>query len=301
MNTHVDLFLDKAWKKWRKKFKTDDVGKNQFVTSLYSEATRVATESIPLLNPWLAILDEGIFWLDLHGKYLQKAQSTNKTQAMAAIVGLAHKLEGDALAARLLIMHGYRESANVLFRTFLEATNLVLILATHKELADDYAEDFFGREQDQFWNKHLRGGKAKSLLKETLKAISLKDEDIESYGADVALHLGMASKAVHSSASTSMGALFQPSLKSPGLYHVAAYGRIAADSPLLIQTLYDAIGNYAYWFIGLIIANAQELPLASNDTFAQFQQLAARHNTFQEVRELYRNDATRLMKRLKLT
>jgi hypothetical protein len=297
MHSHVDLILESRWQRLKKHWGATDVEKETFANRLYDTST--VDRGVSFLNPWLSIFDEACFWLKLERDFVMAWSKEIKAPPIAGVFLLIHKALTEALSFRLLIISGYEDSAEVIFRSMMESLDVSLLLLTDRPLADAYWGEWENESDGSFWKKYLSKGRTAKRFQALVERLSGTRGHLSALGPHRTDVFSKLSERIHSSLRSSVASFAHPSLERPGMYSISPFGRLGARAPTLVTVAYDYIGFHGDMFIASIIENAIAFDLDVKKREAALLTLVARWNLLQEVAHLFERDRKRLERVLK--
>lgn len=287
MNNQVDIIIESLWKKYNKKFNTQDYDKESFLKALYNSPPAIIEKNISLLNPWLSILDECLFWLYLHKEFFEKQFQSEKQDELRGVFLLSHKVFVEANSVRLLMLNGYEESSRILWRSCLETSDLILILCTHNTLAIEYEKSSEEGYKGTFWHNHLSNGRASSIINKIIDEVGFEKKFKESLKKQRRQLKSQLSGTVHADHISGFGATLVPILQEPGMLSASLFGRLSAYSPESIYGFCDSIIGYGGLFMKIILNDLYEVPLKISSETKEFILLVERFLAIQELPQMF--------------
>jgi hypothetical protein len=142
-------------------------------------AARNKVVQIDRLDSWLVVFDEVASWyLSLfavcYRAMFNRRGRVSRPLARSATV-LTAKVFADLLAIRRMVMDGFDVGAQTVLRSTFEHIEALALLLIKPDLAVEFENTKDNEASNQFWNKHLRRGKVRTLLRQELR--NLFDED----------------------------------------------------------------------------------------------------------------------------
>lgn len=196
----INKEINNLWKKAKNDYKLKVYFQGNFssvVETLYEE-NNYDLQSQIYLQPWLAILDQGILWLmSLYFAFDEGEKPARKnTMAIQSLIGAACV---QANAIHLLCKKGLELPAKAILRSFLETLISCIIIMYDENLRKGYMKANTPHKSWKFWSKHLR---EKSLI-EKLRLIfieqGVEEEKITEFNSWISEEFGVTSEAVHPS------------------------------------------------------------------------------------------------------
>lgn len=120
-------------------------------------------------------------------------------EQFCALHGLSRRMVETVSALRLLLLSGLAIPALQLARSVSEDVDLVLALMLRRKLAQQFVSCRSADEANDFWRRHIAGGRAFRLVAEKLYAIGLDHSDHSDYGRWRREVLTLLGSAVHGS------------------------------------------------------------------------------------------------------
>ncbi|HEV2573303.1 MAG TPA: hypothetical protein VGU72_16335 [Beijerinckiaceae bacterium] len=118
-----------------------------------------------ILRNWINLFDEAIGWFALATAVVQRILREwddvplVETKRFTATQILIPRVFQDGLAIRALILNGCEPQARVLLRSSLEHLDLLSVISSDEEIADQFLSCKDNSESNLFWNKHIRRGR----------------------------------------------------------------------------------------------------------------------------------------------
>ncbi|MGA0541502.1 hypothetical protein [Neotabrizicola sp. VNH66] len=151
----------------------------------------------------LCLFDQGLIWLSaLHraaasgGEVQELDLSAEQLRAGAVLTG---RMVETMAAIRQLILSGLTLPALQLARSVSEDVDMVLALLLRRRLAGQFLDCRTADEANDFWRRHIAGGRAFRVVAEKLYAIGLDHSDSSEYGRWRREVLTLLGSAIHSS------------------------------------------------------------------------------------------------------
>ena len=114
---------------------------------------------------WLAFLDEAVaFWLIAWAFYRTNVEGPSDKRQIC-LMALAGRIFQDMLCVRELITGGSYIQSNVVTRTLIEAIDVMHLLNTQHELANEFVGIELNSEASKFWHMHCSKGRIHKLAK----------------------------------------------------------------------------------------------------------------------------------------
>jgi hypothetical protein len=132
------------------------------ISELVAESVKRSTErELPFVDLWVAILDECIgWWVALALAVYGKRKSENRLAVFErAIVLIINKIIADSTAIRHLILLGFDTSARTILRSVSEYMEVFVAILHTPDFSRDFIKSDTPEAAQEFWEKHLRGGK----------------------------------------------------------------------------------------------------------------------------------------------
>ncbi len=151
----------------------------------------------------LCLFDQALIWLIGLNRICQAGQGVEglaltQTQ-LSAIAALSGRMQETLGALRLLVLEGYTTPALQLARSVSEDVDMTLALLLRPRLAADFVACRTSDEANDFWRRHIAGGRAFRFVAEKLYAIGLDHTDGTHYGRWRREVLTLLGSAIHSS------------------------------------------------------------------------------------------------------
>jgi hypothetical protein len=306
MNTQVDLLIERLWEKERKKDKLNDVNKSKFVEKLYGKFAEIPPKAITLLNPWLQIFEELIFWLDLHQEFLSNLRGANRKHdaSLRPTWLLAAKATREAVAIRILVITGHTEVARILLRTLLETLDVELALLDDPELAIEYEASFLSNSESketEFWFKHFSKGKLSKRIANLVERTCKENELVGHSQKAKSVLKEFMSRSVHSSTLAAFQSSATPSFEAPGMIDLSRTGKISAYTPSFLEDTNYQIYGFTELFFFQIVHTERLLKRAkfNRKNFRLFKSLSCRQSVYHDVFSFYGKHSARLNRKLK--
>ena len=127
---------------------------------------RNADRNLPFVDLWIAILDECIGWfislnLVVYGEARLGASTSDFEKAVTLIV---NKIIADSTAMRHLILLGFDSSARTILRSVSEYMEVFVAILHNPDFASVFLKSDTPETAQEFWEKHLRGGKIRRKI-----------------------------------------------------------------------------------------------------------------------------------------
>lgn len=127
---------------------------------------RNADRNVPFVDLWIAILDECIGWFVslnsvVYGDRLQEEPFSDFEKAVTLVV---NKIIADSTAMRHLILLGFDTSARTILRSVSEYMEVLVAMLHSPDFARDFVKSDTPETAQEFWEKHLRGGKIRRKI-----------------------------------------------------------------------------------------------------------------------------------------
>lgn len=151
----------------------------------------------------LCLFDQALIWLiglnriSAAGAGVE-GLSLTQTQ-LRAVAALSGRMRETLGALRLLVLEGYAMPALQLARSVSEDVDMTLALLLRPKLAADFVACRTSDEANDFWRRHISGGRTFRFVAEKLYAIGLDHTDGSHYGRWRREVLTLLGSAIHSS------------------------------------------------------------------------------------------------------
>ncbi len=150
----------------------------------------------------LCLFDQALIWLIGLNRICEAGQGVEglaltQTQ-ISAIAALSGRMQETLSALRLLVLEGYTTPALQLARSVSEDVDMALALLLRPRLATDFVACRTSEEANDFWRRHISGGRAFRFVAEKLYAIGLDHSDGSHYGRWRREVLTLLGSAIHS-------------------------------------------------------------------------------------------------------
>jgi hypothetical protein len=151
----------------------------------------------------LCLFDQALIWLMAlarAGRAGARLQGLGLTSSqLAAMDVLGSRMAETAAAMRLLILSGLAVPALQLARSVSEDVDMLLALLLRRRLAEQFLACRSAEDANDFWRRHIAGGRAFQAVAEKLYAIGLDHSDDSAYGQWRRGVLTLLGSAIHSS------------------------------------------------------------------------------------------------------
>ncbi len=155
------------------------------------------------LHDGLCLFDQALIWLIGLNRISRagvgvEGLALTQTQ-MSAIAALSGRMRETLSALRLLVLEGYAAPALQLARSVSEDVDMALALLLRPKLAAEFVACRTSEEANDFWRRHISGGRAFRFVAEKLYAIGLDHTDGSHYGRWRREVLTLLGSVIHSS------------------------------------------------------------------------------------------------------
>jgi hypothetical protein len=121
---------------------------------------------LPLVDLWIALLDECISWLIslsavIHSEPDREVRLTNFEKSVMMILS---RIISDSTAIRHLVLAGFDTSARTILRSVSEYMEVLVAIIHQPNFADEFCTSDPPESAQIFWEKHPRGGKIRRRI-----------------------------------------------------------------------------------------------------------------------------------------
>jgi hypothetical protein len=138
-------------------------------------ATRNRPIRIERLESWLVVFDEVASWyLSLFTICLTAIRSRRGRLSLPlarSTAVLVAKIFADLLAIRRLVVEGFDVGAQAVLRSTIEHIETLALLFLDPSLAIEFEQTKDNNTSNQFWNRHLRRGRVRKLLRREMDTL----------------------------------------------------------------------------------------------------------------------------------
>lgn len=167
-----DAYLDETRRLIRKVYRQKNargpskISPGEELRSKVRNNRRKAPKGIPSdILLWLAFLDEAIaFWLVAWAFYRTNAEGPSDKR-LICLMALAGRIFQDMICVRELIEGGVFVQSNVVTRTLIEAIDVMHLLNSQHQLANDFERIKDNTESSKFWHAHCSRGKINKIVR----------------------------------------------------------------------------------------------------------------------------------------
>jgi hypothetical protein len=115
---------------------------------------------------WLALFDEALaFWLAVWARYRERIDSPSGNQ-LICLMTLSGRALQDMFCVRELITGGFFVQSNVVTRSLIETIDVMHLLNSRPELADEFKQIEENDRASEFWHRYCSRNKIHRIVKE---------------------------------------------------------------------------------------------------------------------------------------
>ena len=200
------------------------------------------------LQPWMAILEQGIQWLGSLQVFLEgsasRGEGNDQLRVQAALVGTAC---AHATGVRRLALSGLDSSAKVVLRSLVEAVHLAIIMLTDSNLNGDFLKSQSSTEASALWNRQLRPQRIVEKLDAIETNLGLDLEIREDLKKTRESMMRWTSQFVHPSYVSAVVTARPRTMADPAYHQIGSLGVVSVTT---ISTLDTA--NKALWYFASV-------------------------------------------------
>lgn len=258
MKTKIEVLIDKTWLKYRELLQVNELDKDKFIQALYNNSEKIPQESKVQLYPFIQILEEYLFTYNEFWEFVFSYwnNTKEKDRSFFGPLLLATKVSVDLCAIRSLILTGFAESSQVIFRSVVESLNLLIAMLDDKNLSEEYEESVKKKSgEKQFWYKHISRGKLYKKLKPIVNSLKENKEYFLRQTEYIKNLDSYLSNSVHSSMKSSILIFSSSTIEDKDKFNLSTIGKISGYSPSYILGINHFLDNYLGLFIDYLINN----------------------------------------------
>jgi len=238
------------------------------------------------LTEALTAVDLGLTFL-IHAQELLLSD-VNGTHTLA-LAGLLARLRSLAISIRELVLLGQSDSASVLCRAFLEASEVAVVGLSD----DDFLQAFSPPEPPfddlAFWKKRIGYGNIYPPLRRAYVQAGHDEMEADHWVRWRKHWKDTFSGAVHSDASAAFQVALVPSLESPGYHTRGGLGSISAYSPVLFLIVVLELYVLADVFVELLVNGPRRPNFEDPDLLGRAEALVLSREEFHDYYEAHQN------------
>jgi len=126
---------------------------------------------------WLVFLDEAIaFLFAIWGAYREQVQNSSQKLSIC-LTTLSGRVFQDAICVRELVVGGFLVQSNVVTRSLIESIDVMHLLNSRPELAEEFINTEDNKRSSDFWHKYCSKNKIHRIVKERWLWFLKGDED----------------------------------------------------------------------------------------------------------------------------
>lgn len=177
MNEPIDARIDKIVQDfWQGSSANLESRPGEYIEQLVNDSMqRNMLHESPELRAWLIVYDDCLLWSTSLSKALVETMMAKKEGVLpplfTACMLLSSAITSHLFSIRLLVLSGFDVQAKQIARSLSEHVDTLLLLILHPELADEFSLTEDRDRANEFWNKHLRRGKARKALHAEIERI----------------------------------------------------------------------------------------------------------------------------------
>lgn len=143
-------------------------------------------ESCVLLQPWLLLTDQFIYWLALFKTTLTemflKSEQDKEFNELLGVLSIVTSLAASqAISIRKLCILGHDTSARVVLRSLTETVDIILMIIHDVSIRKEYYQNQDADKARAFWNQYLRKKKLSIFYKKMFRNLDLPEEAAHSF------------------------------------------------------------------------------------------------------------------------
>lgn len=205
--------------------------------------------ALQMLQPWIAILEQGIQWLAcLHASLDSAVNRRSGDQVCYALDALIGTAVSHAVAIRRLCLSGLDSTAKIVLRVMAETFSVCIAILWNSELRRNFTKPQSLEQAQDFWFKYFARGKLEKILENAEASILGLDDEIRNELRDCRKEqVKWLSQYVHPSYVAAILTAMPQAIAEPGMHRIGTLGLCNSAS---IGTL-DAT-NKAIWYFSRV-------------------------------------------------
>jgi len=178
---------------------------HEFGEMLDEFSRNIETEGHQLLQPWLYLADQFIFWLaffnfTLMGMFNKDDhQDKDFSEILGSLSVITSLAASQAISIRKLCISGHDASARIILRSLAETIDISLMIIHDASKRKEYFQSQDFDKARTFWNQHLRKSKLSNFYKSMFRNLGYPENAALSFEASRENIKELTTQATHSS------------------------------------------------------------------------------------------------------
>lgn len=167
-----DEYLKGVRKKVRKAYRirgvhrSNQISPGEELRDIVARHRRSLREIPPDIELWLVFLDEAIaFLFAVWGTYRERIENPSQKLSIC-LTALSGRVFQDAVCVRELAVGGFFVQSNVVTRSLIESIDVMHLLNSHPDLAEEFIQTEENKRSSDFWHKYCSKNKIHRIVKE---------------------------------------------------------------------------------------------------------------------------------------